>query len=279
MVSACQKTAPNATEAQGESKRYEMTGKVVSVDKSKRKAKIQHDEVKGYMPAMEMDFPIKDDWVLRELQPNQKINADLVVPANSDYHLENVKIFQMTEADKTNVTTYETGAEKIGTEVPDFKFVNQDSKKISINDFRGKTLIVTFIFTRCPDADMCPAMSINFSDLAKLIETDANLIDTTRLLTVTFDPKNDTPAVLKNYGIGYFGKNAAPNFEIWQLATGEEREINAALDFFGVQAKKADGTNYVHNLRTVIISPEGKISKIHAGNIWKPDDIVRDLTN
>jgi protein SCO1/2 len=274
--SGCQRTEQK-TAASADAKRYDLTGKVVSVDQAKRKAKIEHDEIKGYMPAMTMDFQIKQDWVLRELKPGHQVGAELVVDKD-DYWLENVTISAAPQA-LSNVSGVATEApsDKIGQEVPDFKLTNQDGKPISFDQFRGKNLAVTFIFTRCPDANMCPLMSINFSDMAKELEKSPELAANTRLLSITFDPAYDTPETLKKYGSAYFGKDAKPNFEIWQLATGSEKEITDVMKFFGVQKMNDEGQRIVHNLRTVVISPEGKIYKMYAGNDWKTADILKDL--
>lgn len=275
IVTACQR-AEQKTTASAEAKRYELTGTVVSVDREARKAKIQHEEVKGYMPPMTMDFVIKQDWVIRELKPNDKIASVLIVEKDSTFYLDEVAIMAAGR-DESSPAMTDSEKSKVGVEVPNFQLTNQDGKKIGFNDFRGKNLVLTFVFTRCPDNDMCPYMSISFSDMARIIEKSPDLAQNTRLLTVTFDPQYDTPKVLKDYGAAYFGKDAKPNFEIWQLATGSEEEIKNVLDFFGLMAKKSDGTNYVHNLRTVIINPEGKIAKVYSGNTWKKDDVLRDL--
>lgn len=280
---ACQRAAQTETAA-GNLKEFEFAGTVVSVDQMNRKAKIEHDAVKNpdgsvYMQPMEMNFTFKQNWVIRELQPNQKIAATLIIE-NGDYYLDQVQIMQTSaQPAGRSQPQIEPGAEKVGVEVPNFQLVNQDNKKFGFNDLRGKNVVVTFIFTRCPDAEMCPLMSINFSDLARELEKYQDLSVSTKLLSVTFDPKHDTPKVLRDYGVGYFGKDAKPNFELWQLATGSESEIKNMTDFFGVTASKADEDRIVHNLRTAIISPTGKIVKIYPGNAWKNQDIVRELMN
>lgn len=274
-VAACQR-AEQKTAASADAKRYELTGKVVSVDQKNRKAKIEHDEIPGYMPAMTMDFPIKQDWVVRELKPNDRIAGVMVVEPNSNYYLDEVGIMSAGRDEGTESVS-ESGQKLVSVEVPNFQLVNQDGKKIGTSDFRGKNLLVTFIFTRCPDADMCPYMSISFSDLAKQLEKSPELADNTRLLSVTFDPQYDTPKVLREYGAAYFGKGVKPNFELWQLATGTEEEIKNITGFFGIMAQKGDGTNIIHNLRTILINPEGKIAKVYVGNAWKKEDILRDL--
>ena len=276
LYSACQR-AQTKTEVPADAKRYELTGKIISVDKKAGKATVQHEEIKGYMAAMEMKFSFRQDWVVRELEPGDQINAQLIVESDSTYYLDEVGIMKAPRDENGNIVQpISSGSEKIGAAVPDFKLVNQDNKKISFKDFSGKTLVATFIYTRCPLPDQCPLMSINLSDLEKQIRADASLRDNTKLLSITFDPANDTPEALRKYGAAYFGKDTKPSFDIWQLATGDESEIKAVADFFGMQMTP-DGSQIIHNLRTIIITPDGKIAKIYAGNEWRPADVLRDL--
>ena len=272
LIAACQRAEQKAVSP--EAKRYEISGKVVSVDKQNRKARIEHDEIKGYMPAMTMDFPIKQDWVVRELKPNDKIAAEMVVDRDG-YWLEEVKIMAVGRDESSNETS--SPEKLVGVEVPDFKLTNQERKRFGFHDYRGKNLVLTFIFTRCPDANMCPLMSINFSDLEKELRKSPELATNTRLLSISFDPEYDTPEVLKKYAIGYQGKDVKPNFDIWNLATGSPKEVKDVESFFGASSTKADDQRIVHNLRTVIIDKNGKIAKVYAGNNWKVADILSDL--
>ena len=277
--SACQERVASKT-ADADAKRYEFNGKVISVDRGARQAKIEHDDIKGYMPAMTMNFPIKDEWVVRELEPDDKVSADLVVNSDAGFYLENVRIVKaQRDASGKIAPEVEVGANLIGVEVPDFKLTNQNGKRFGLHDYKGKTLVLTFIFTRCPDPNMCPLMSINFSDLEKELRNSPEAAVNTRLLSVTFDPEFDTPEVLRKYAAAYQGNAAKPNFDIWNLATGSAPEVKDVEDFFGATSFKADDGRLVHNLRTVIVAPDGKIAKVYAGGLWKPADILRDLAN
>lgn len=276
IISACQRAELKTADA--DAKHYELSGKVVSVDKATRKAKIEHDDIKGYMPAMLMDFPIKQDWVVRELEPNDKVSADLVVTKDADFYLENVRIMKAPRDASGNIApTMEAGSNLIGVEVPDFKLTNQDGKRFGLHDYRGKNLVITFIFTRCPDANMCPLMSINFSDLEKELKKSPQLAASTRLLSISFDPEYDTPEVLRKYAGAYQGKDVKPSFDVWNLATGSVKEVKETESFFGANSVKGDDGRLVHNLRTAIVTPDGKIAKVYAGNEWKVADILRDL--
>jgi protein SCO1/2 len=122
-------------------------------------------------------------------------------------------------------------------------------------------------------------MSQNFSDLANELAADAEFKDKLRLLSISFDPANDTPAKLREYGLGYLGRGAKPDFTVWQLAVGKDEEVRKIADFYGLRYE-VDPNNKAqisHSLRTIVISPDGKVAKIFAGNEWTPGELLREL--
>lgn len=260
-------------------KRYPLKGKVVSVDRAAKKATIDHEAVDGYMNAMTMDFPIRADWVWDDLTPGSEIRAELVVDnaADEPYWLENIGIVAVLKPGQEPPPTDDKFAQ-IGKEAPDFTLTNQDGKKISLKGFRGKALAITFIYARCPLPDYCIRMSTNFSDLALQLNNNAELKDKIRLLSISFDPENDTPAKLRSYGLGYMGKGAT-DLGVWQLAVGDDKQIRAIADFYGLryEVDQNDKTQINHSLRTAVIAPDGKVTKIFAGNEWTPDGLLGEL--
>jgi protein SCO1 len=276
-VSACQKPPTPKPSAAADAKRYSFKGKIVSVDKAKKKAEIAHDEIPGFMDAMTMSFPIRADWVWDELAPGAEIRADLVVDEKSDFWLENIGIIAAPNPNQP-VPPVDDRFVQIGREIPDFKLTNQDGKRISLKDFRGKALAITFIYAQCPLPDYCIKMSTNFSDLANRVR-DTDLKDKLRLLSISFDPARDTPEKLKQYGLGYLGKDAKPDFTVWQLAVGSDKEVREVADFFGLryETDQSDKTQFNHSLRTAVVAPDGKVTKIFAGNDWTANDLLREM--
>ncbi|HQU86809.1 MAG TPA: SCO family protein [Pyrinomonadaceae bacterium] len=278
LFTACQKQ--ETQKASENAKRYPFKGTIVSVDKTKKKAKIEHEEVKGFMDAMTMDFPIHEDWVWDDLVPGVGIQADLVVDnAGKDpYWLEGIKISAAPNGN-VQVPPVNENFAQIGKEVPAFSLTNQDGKKFTFRDYRGKATAITFIYAQCPLPDFCIKMSTNFSDLANKLKDDAELKDKIRLLSISFDPARDTPEKLKQYGQGYLGKDAKPDFSVWQLAVGNDQEVKTVADFFGLryEVDANDKTQFGHSLVTAVISPEGKVTKIFKGNEWTSDDLLKEL--
>ena len=98
-----------------------------------------------------------------------------------------------------------------GDEVPDFTLVNQSGKTIHLHQFRGKPLLLTFIYTRCPFPEYCLRMSNNFGQVMQQLQKNPTAFSDAQLLSISIDPENDKPAVLRSYGERYVGR-VDPNF-------------------------------------------------------------------
>lgn len=273
---ACQKPEKQPV-ASADAKRFPLKGKVVSVDTTKKEAEIAHEEIPNYMEAMTMPFPIRDADILNTMTKDSEIKAELVVD-KGDYWLENIVLTAAPNPNQPPPPVDERFAQ-IDKEVPNFSLINQDGKKISFDDFRGKALAVTFIYSRCPLPNYCILMSKNFSDLALKLENDPALKDKVRLLSISFDPATDTPETLKKYGLGYLGKDAKADFTLWQLATGKDEDVRKIADFFGLryEVDENDKTQFNHSLRTIVIAPDGKVKKVFSGSDWTNDELLREM--
>lgn len=280
LFSACQKPAVE-TNSSNPTKRYALKGKVVSVDRDRKRATVDHEPVEGYMDAMTMEFPIHEDWVWDDLVPGSEIRAELVVDnsAKDPFWLEKIGIIASAKPGQPSPAVDERFAQ-IGKEIPDFMLTNQDGRRISMRDFRGRALAITFIYAQCPLPDYCIKMSTNFSDAANRIMAEPEARDKFRLLSISFDPERDTPEKLRSYGLGYLGKDAKPDFSVWQLAVGSsDKEVRAVADFFGLryEVDESDKTQFNHSLRTAVIGPDGKVTKIFPGNEWTVNDLIREM--
>lgn len=273
LISGCRKPGPPV--ASDGAKRFEIKGKVVTANKNDHKVTIQHEKIEGYMDAMTMPFTLLDDWVYSELKPGAQIQATLVVDQNRTW-LENPVVSNIADPNLVGKEV-EAGVEpKLGDEVANFNLTNQDGKKISLSKYRGKTLLLTFIYTRCPMPDQCPLMSTNFAQLNQELGNNAALKDKVRLLSVSVDPEFDTPKVLREYGLRYINSTKPDAFARWEFATGNPDEVKKVGQAFGLNYWPEKG-QVIHNLRTVMISADGKVAGFYRGNDWKPDQVFKDL--
>jgi protein SCO1/2 len=164
--------------------------------------------------------------------------------------------------------------------VPNFSLVNQDGKTVHLRDYRGKAVLLTFVYTRCPDPTQCTLMSTNFANLDQSLQKQDQLYKATHLLSISFDPDYDTPKVLRSYGAAFTGRYSDEDFQHWEFLTGTKDEIKGIAQFFGLRYFHDSSTgqeNVVHSLRTAIIAPDGKVFRVYRGNEWKPDEAVNDL--
>jgi protein SCO1/2 len=272
-VSACN-SRPKAPEASSAAQRYEVKGKVVSVDKSNHKVTIAHEEIPGYMEAMTMPFTLPGDEYYDVIQPGSQILATLVVDQGRSW-LENPVVSNVADPNLVSKTE-ESGVEPAaGTETPDFTLVNQDGRKINFKQYRGKALVLTLIYTRCPLPDYCPLMTQNFVTISRELQNNPSLRDKTHLLSVSVDPEYDKPKALREYGARYIGSDK-DGFKRWEFATGNPEQIKNVAQFFGLNYWQ-EKDQIIHGLRTAIIAPDGKVFKVYRGNDWKPEDVLRDM--
>jgi protein SCO1/2 len=256
-------------------KRYDLKGKVVSVDRQKQEVTIDHEEVKGYMPGMIMPFKLKDPTPLEVMAAGDQVTATLVVDGPRNW-LEDVVVRQ--EGPLTATASGEEITEaKPGDEVPDYGLVNQDNKLIKVHEYRGKVLVLTFIYTRCPDPQYCTLMSSNFQAVDQELAKDQELYRRTHLLSISFDPSYDTPAVLRSYGAAYTGRYTDEKFDHWEFASGTMDQVKGIAQYFGLRYYQ-NSDQIIHGLRTVIIGTDGKVVKVYRGNEWKPDELLGELS-
>ena len=258
------------TPSTGFQHRYPIKGKVVSVDKRGSTVTIAHEEIPGYMEAMTMPFKLKDERLLKDLAEGDRLQATLVVAGLRSW-LEDLVVTRET-VDPSSLGKAETWVEpKPGDEVPDFKLVDQNGKRFGFHQYRGRIVVLTFIYTRCPLPDYCPLMTDNFAEIEKALKSESN--SKTTLLSITVDPEYDTPKVMREYGAAHSAGSAQ-----WDFATGTKDEVKQVAAYFGLQYWP-DGDQIVHSLRTAIVGADGKLVKLYRGNEWKPDEIVRELRN
>jgi len=158
--------------------------------------------------------------------------------------------------------------------VPDFRLLNQSGRTIHLAQFKGRVLLLTFIYTRCPLGDFCPRMSRNFAEIDKALAADPALYAKTHLLSISFDPKFDTPAVLKSYGGAYTGLYTKERFAHWDFAAPPADELAALTQFFNVGVTPGEGQSLTHSLSTVLIGKDGKVAAWYPTNEWTPAEVL-----
>jgi protein SCO1/2 len=273
-LAACnhQKSAQETT-AQG-SKRYAFKGKIISVDKNIGSANIENEDIPGFMAPMVMPYSFKPAGLINSLQPGDSITADVVVD-KGEYWIENVKVIGHSQP-PAGQPTASVHIPQPGDDVPDFRLINQSGKNISLHQYRGETLLLTLIYTRCPFPDFCPRVSHEFAAIDRQILADPARYGKTHLLSISFDPTHDTPKILRSYGLDCAGSKDPATFRHWEFTAIPESELPKFANYFAFTYKEEDGI-ITHSLSTAVIAPDGKIFRWYHGADWQASDLLKDV--
>lgn len=257
-----------------DAKRYIVVGQILAVDPEKHTISIKHQDIVGYMPAMTMTFPVATTALMTDRVPGETITAVLAVDANGGRLVEITHTGNEPLPDRSNLASLAQGVLEPGAEAPDSALIDQDNKRRAFSEWGGQPTLLTFIYTRCPLPNFCPLMDRNFAAIQRAASADPALAGKFKLVSVTFDPEFDTPAVLKAHGQA-LGADPA----VWTFLTGDRLTIERFAAKFGVGVvRDADTPNEVtHNLRTVLIGADRKIYNIYPGSDWSTTTVLNDL--
>jgi len=231
------------------------------------------------MPAMTMEFLVSaGDIALAK--PGQRIRAEMVPSRDSDFRLEKIWPDERSSAAQTVAagalqlrqdthTRGKNAYREVGEVVPDFALYDQSGRVVQSARFRGKQIMINFIFTRCPVATMCPASTAKMMTVQKLAREAG--VPNLELVSITLDPAYDTPGVLKEYA-DLRGIDTA-NFS---FLTGPETAIKDLLTQFGVIAQ-FQGDILQHTLTTLLVDANGRIAHRADGSQWEPPDFVQRM--
>jgi len=280
-VTGC-RSKPAAPEDAAQFKTYPLRGKIVSTNSATGEVTIDAAAIPGYMEAMAMPYKVRDARMIGELHPGDLVTADVLVSqgADAEVFVDHFVVVGLAKPDYRPAVQYHVPAE--GDQVPDFRLINQDGRPVRLDQFHGKALLLTFIYTKCPLPDYCPRVTRNFAVIEKSLAAYPNLYAKTHLLCASFDPENDTPERLKSYAEGYMGSaaanaGAAKAFAHWDFAVASKRELPTMAQWFDVGlTNEKDGT-ITHTLSTTLIGADGKVVRFYPGNDWTPEEVMADL--
>jgi protein SCO1/2 len=255
-------------------RKYPLQGEVVGKNIVTNEITVKHGDIPGFMPAMAMPYRVKNPAVVQELQPGDKIAADVVIGKDpSDYWLEDVRITDESARGQAKPSA----APRMlmpGDRAPDLALINQDGRKIHLSNFAGKALLVTFIYTRCPMPNFCPRLSSQFARIHDELKKNSGDYANTHLLTVSFDPKYDTPAVLRKYGLAYLDGDES-GFSHWDFASTKPGDLARVAQAFGLQYEEEDN-QITHNMSIVLIAPDSTVAKFWSTD-WTWTELMQSM--
>lgn len=255
-------------------RKYPLQGEVVGKNIVTNEITVKHGDIPGFMPAMAMAYRVKNPAVVQELQPGDKIAAEVVIGKDpSDYWLEDVRITDESARGQAKPSA----APRMlmpGDRAPDLALINQDGRKIHLSNFAGKALLVTFIYTRCPMPNFCPRLSSQFARIHDELKKNSGDYANTHLLTVSFDPKYDTPAVLRKYGLAYLDGDES-GFSHWDFASTKPGDLARVAQAFGLQYEEEDN-QITHNMSIVLIAPDSTVAKFWSTD-WTWTELMQSM--
>ena len=248
---------------------YQLTGQIVAIRPEAREVTIRHDDIEGFMPAMTMPFKVRNPELLENREAGDLVRATLVVRGAEAW---------LATLTRTGSAPVPPGAPAPpglapGDPVPDATLTDHLGETLSLAGLRGHPAAITFIYTRCPLPDFCPAIDRRFARVQGTIRRDPALHGA-HLVSISIDPTHDTPTVLRAHA-----NRLGADGGVWRFATGDEQAIAAfgapfGLTFTGGSPSPAD---LLHNLRTVVIDPGGRVARIFTGTDWSADQLTSAL--
>ena len=237
---------------------------------------IHHDEIPNFMMAMTMNFKLAKHLNVNSFEIGDSVHFKLFIEKNniySDYFqiIDNVEIREPEEDDWFS-DDEEYSSIRIGEQFTDVTFTDYNNKEIKLSDYNDEFIFITFIFTRCPIPNMCPALIYKQKYIADKFED----YDNVNVLTISFDYLYDTPEVLKEK---FSTLNS--NTDNWHFLSSYNH-INdlymltkqSSFAFWGVEKNDIG-----HNMRTILIGPDLKFLKYYDGNEWSVKDAYEDINN
>jgi protein SCO1 len=256
---------------------YQLTGQILVVKPETNEVLVKHEDIPGFMPAMTMPYLVNDASLLTDRVAGDLITATLVV-GTERAHLSSITKTGSAPLPDDARTTIPAAAGvtllKPGDTVPDTVLTDQDGTRLSLRDFRGSAVAVSFIYTRCPLPQFCPLIDRRFGEVQKLAAADAALSGKVKLLSVSFDPEFDRAEVLRAHAA-----KVGADPKVWKFATADEAIVDRLAAEFGINViREQDGT-ITHNLRTAVIDPSGRLVRILDNNEWTAVELADALRN
>jgi protein SCO1/2 len=263
-------SAPNAPSAA--TRQYPLIGVVRETMKDSGQVMIRHDAIPGFMSAMTMPFHVDDHDLLEEIHAGDEVAGTLEVVTEAgdvrSYRLRDLRVTRpaLAAPPPPSVTRLQPGEP-----VPDVVMTTQEGREQRLSDLRGRWVVLTFIYTRCPLPDFCPLMDRKFNELAGRLKLDPARADSVRLISLSFDPEYDTPEVLSRHA----RRNGATP-PLWTFAVATHEALGPLAEGLGLTYAPGE-REIAHNLVTAVIAPDGTLSRVQRGRDWQPAGLLRDL--
>jgi len=244
---------------------YTTTGLILKVDRPAATVTISHDAFPGFMDAMVMPFDVKGDARTATLAAGDRVRFRLAVKGDRSW-VDRVEVISGAPIDAgLQQTPAVPVLVPVGSPLPDFELIDQANEQVALSALKGKVVAVNFIYTRCPLPDYCPRMVYNFRTIRDRFAArmDRDLV----LLTISFDPKYDTPDMLARYAAAERAGGRG-----WHFLTGDPANIERVCNAFGIEYWAEEGL-ITHSLQTAVIDRDGRLAATVEGKEFSPKQL------
>lgn len=253
---------------------YEVKGRVVGFGDDGKTVLIEHEDIPRLMPSMVMPFKALTAAEVTPLKVGDAVRFNFIMTMDSSW-IHSIQVIPDTLLDLPpdsllfNATEAAMPYLTPGDTLPSIQLLDDQGMLFPLDRYFDRYIAINFIYTSCPIPDFCPLLSRNFQALGP--EAQSRLGENILLLSISFDPENDTPEVLNKYA-GRYRDGSFP----WIFATSTEEEIGIITAAFGIN-RFYSGADIEHNLVTALIGPGGVVLDIWRGNRWSAEDILLSL--
>lgn len=274
MVAAagCGKTTASAATEQASYTRHAMRGEVLGKSGMTEQITVEQGVIPDFMPAMDAVYTMNDPAQFRAIEPGDEITGTILTPVDGGANL--LTDVTVTAAPRHPLTADEIPAHLLltGEAVPEIPMVNQVGQPVTFAKFRGKALLLTFVDSQCKED--CPIITARFQKVNDLLERQGQAFAASHLLTVSIDPANDMPPVLRTYGLKYLDGNAQ-GFAHWSFVVPTAANLKKLATAFGVIYQPSKGGDIEHNMVTALVGPDGTVVQMWNGDEWDPQQVAQ----
>ena len=264
-------TASAATESASYT-RHAMRGEVLGKSGTAEQLTVQQGVIPDFMPAMDAVYTMNDAAQFHELEAGDQITGTILTPVDGAGNL-------LTDVAVTAEPRHPLTAEEVpphllltGEAVPEIPMVNQAGQPVTFTKFRGKALLLTFVDSKCTED--CPIITARFQKVNQMLQHQGQAFAASHLLTVSIDPANDTPPVLRKYGLKYLD-GSAQGFAHWSFVDLTPGNLKKLATAFGVIYRPSGDGDIVHTMVTALVGPDGTVQETWNGDDWDPKSVAQ----
>ena len=253
---------------------YDVTGVVLDINLANKKVLVDHDSIPNFMMPMVMHFNIRNKNAVKSLSKNDSVRFKFIITETSSYATDFNIIGRRINIDDNDDfwEDDEYSKKEIGEKLSNVTLLNINANATSLDDYSGKYVFLSFIFTRCPVPNMCPAVVIKNGVIARNFKDNENV----KLVMVSFDYLYDTPQILKSF----YG-SSIEGFPNWDVLSSVEKvsDLYTLSSEIGCEYWGIEKNNIGHNLRSALIGPDKTLLKIWEGDDWLAGSVTNEIEN